>query len=199
MTVQIKDNFLSEDYADKIKSLYSHKLVKVDSRPGFYEDLSPKNVRVPTPIENKDDILYVGDETIEEKQGIAMINNAMYLAKKEIQNYYGCGDLAASEGGLVMLTKGAENGLHSDMYNLDGSKWEDGSGREDELEYSALIYLSDYHKDFQGGTIHFPNQKLEIAPTKGMLIFFKGDLDHIHEVKKVTGGQRYAIVMFFGK
>ena len=199
MTVQVIDNFLSADTVEQIKSLYAHKLVKVDSRPGFYEDLSSRTVRRPIPLDRKDEIEYSGDETEDEKQGIALINNAMFLVKEKIENFYECGKLSASEGGLVMLTEGAVNGMHSDMYNLDGSKWEDGSGREDELEYSALVYLSDYATDFQGGTIYFPKQELEVAPTKGLLIFFKGDLDHVHEVNEVTGGERYAIVMFFGK
>jgi hypothetical protein len=82
---------------------------------------------------------------------------------------------------------------------LDGSSWNDGSGREDELEYSALLYLSDYGTDFTGGEIIFPKQNLTIYPTKGMLVFFRGDLEHPHEVNTIISGNRYAIVTFFGK
>lgn len=84
------------------------------------------------------------------------------------------------------------------MYQIDGSKWEDGSGRESELDYSALLYLSDFEKDFAGGEIIFPQQDLTIKPECGMLIFFRGDLEHLHKVSRVTSGERHSIVAFLG-
>lgn len=199
MTVQVKPNFLPSSYTDEIIKSYGHRLLKIDSRPGFYEDVGRKSGIRPVPFYNKEIVEYDGTETEDEKTAIAMISNAIFLAKEELQNHYNCGELSSFEGGLVMLTDGAVNGLHSDMYNLDGSMWNDGSGREDELEYSALLYMSDYDKDFTGGSINFPKQDLVVKPTKGLLVYFRGDLEHVHEVSEVTSGRRYAIVMFFGK
>jgi hypothetical protein len=199
MTVQLVPKFVSPTYTDSIVNLYGHRLLKVDSRPGFYEDIGRSAGISPIPISSKELNEYDGTETEEEKLGVAMISNVVYLAKQELENHYGCGELSSFEGGMVMLTDGAVNGLHSDMYNLDGSKWEDGSGREDELEYSALLYMSDYGKDFVGGSVSFPKQELTVEPAKGLLVYFRGDLEHIHEVGEITSGKRYAIVMFFGK
>lgn len=96
------------------------------------------------------------------------------------------------------LTEGAGNPLHSDSTKLDGSPWRD-DGVEEELEFSALVYLNDHGVDYLGGEIEFPLQKVWIEPKAGQLIFFRGDVDHIHEVKTVTSGVRKNLVFFFGR
>jgi predicted 2-oxoglutarate/Fe(II)-dependent dioxygenase YbiX len=199
MTVQVVENFMIPTFADSIIRMYSHKLTKVEERTGFYEDIdTPRETLRPLGIEHKDQLEFKNDETENEKQAIILMNNIIHLAKKQIESFYNCKELTSFEGGLVKLTEGANNGLHSDMYKMDGSMWDDGTERKDELEYSALFYMSDYGADFTGGKIYFPQQDLEIRPEKGMLVFFRGDLEHTHEVTEVFSGERYAIVMFFG-
>lgn len=199
MTVQAIENFMLSSYTDEVINLYSHKLSKIDERPGFFEDIdTPRSILRPVAIQNKDSIIFDNNETENEKKAIIMMNSIIYQVKSEIESFYQCKELTSFEGGLVKLTEGASNGLHSDMYQLDGSAWDDGTERQDDLAYSALLYMSNYNEDFDGGTIYFPNQNIEIKPTKGLLVYFKGDLEHIHEVREVTRGERYAIVMFFG-
>jgi len=199
MTVQIIENFFVPTFIDNVVKLYSHKLTQVKERKGFFEDIdTPRDTLRPLGIEHKDQIEFKNNETAGEQQAIIYMNNMIHMAKTEIESFYNCGDLKSFEGGLVKLTQGASNGLHSDMYQLDGSMWDDGTGRQDELKYSALIYMSEYGKDFTGGKIYFPQQDMEVCPEKGMLIFFKGDLEHTHEVSEVLSGERYALVMFFG-
>ena len=199
MTVQVVENFFVPSFMDSIIDLYSHKLTRVEERTGFFEDINtPRDTLRPLGIEHKDQLEFHNNETPEEQKAIVLMNNMINLAKKEIESFYGCEELTSFEGGLVKLTEGASNGLHSDMYKLDGSEWDDGTERQDELKYSALIYMSDYGLDFTGGKIYFPQQDLEVRPEKGMLIFFKGDLEHTHEVTEVLSGERYALVMFFG-
>lgn len=96
------------------------------------------------------------------------------------------------------LTEGAGNPLHSDSTKLDGSPWRD-DGIEEELEFSALVYLNNWGKDFTGGEIEFPLQNVWIEPKEGQLIFFRGDVEHIHEVKTVISGIRKNLVFFFGR
>jgi hypothetical protein len=96
------------------------------------------------------------------------------------------------------LTTGAFNTLHADDRRLDGTSYQE-DGSPEELEWSALIYLSTYGEDFTGGSIVFPKQKLEIFPVKGQLVIFKGDLDYIHEVLEVTSGVRKNLVFFYGR
>ena len=96
------------------------------------------------------------------------------------------------------LTEGGENPMHSDSTKLDGSPWRD-DGIEEELEFSALVYFSDYGSDFAGGEIEFPLQNVTVYPKAGQLVFFRGDVEHIHEVKKVTGGVRKNLVFFLSR
>lgn len=198
MGIQQIENFTLSTYTKKIIRLYAHKLTAVEERPGFYEDVSTSSrIRKPVLVQNKHEIEFEGNETEDEKEAIVTINNLIALAKKAIEDHYGEEPFTRFEGGLVKLVKGASNGLHSDIYNTDGTKY-DEEGRDTELKYSALLYLSEYGEDFTGGELYFPKQDLTIRPKRGLLTFFPGDLDHIHEVKTVTSGERYAIVMFFG-
>lgn len=97
-----------------------------------------------------------------------------------------------------MLLEGAENPMHSDSTKLDGSPWRD-DGVKEELEFSALLYLNDFDRDFTGGEIYFPKQDVLIQPKRGKLVFFRGDVEHIHEVRKVTYGSRKNFVLFFAR
>ena len=193
MTVQILKNFLTKEYCNELIENYSCYLSPVEERPGYFEDFN--DLKLPISIE---DYYGVKTDAPNKAYGEALISNAALLTKKELQKFYST-NLLGYEGGMVRLTKGAKNGLHSDMYNLDGTNWEDGSGRQDELEFSALLYLSTHNKDFTGGTVFFPKQNLKIKPEAGMLVFFRGDLEHIHEVEEILSGDRHAIIMFFGK
>jgi hypothetical protein len=172
MPIKIIDNFLSKHQAQRIRDAYADKLIENKDRPGFFESFG-------------------GDPPAEVLLAVA-------LTKIEIEKEYGI-IIGRHEAGVVRMTKGAFNGLHSDMYNLDGSSWEDGSERKDGLEFSAIVYLTESGEDFSGGEIVFPQQGLKIGPKTGSLIFFRGDLDHTHKVRHVLSGDRVTIVMFFGK
>lgn len=194
MTVTIVKNFISEDIAKEIISLSRNTLRAVDSRPGFYEDPHKRSF-LPEDAAYKENVESGQDE--DSARAGAKISSMLYKIKQFLEESSGT-SLPNGEGGLARLTEGAFNGLHSDMYQIDGSKWEDGSGRESELDYSALLYLSDFEKDFTGGEIIFPQQDLTIKPECGMLIFFRGDLEHLHKVSRVTSGERHSIVAFLG-
>ena len=61
-------------------------------------------------------------------------------------------------------------------------------------DFAAVVYLND---DYEGGSIHFPNQQFELKATAGTLITFPGTLQYLHGVKAVTEGVRYTIAVFF--
>lgn len=96
------------------------------------------------------------------------------------------------------LGEGGSNPLHSDSTKLDGSPWRD-DGVPEELEFSALVYLNTCNADYTGGEIVFPLQNVTLYPEAGQLVFFKGDIDHIHEVRPVTSGLRKVLVFFFAR
>lgn len=169
MTVHVKERLFSKEKSIAIRSHYSEVLKESKDRPGFFES--------------------AGEVTPEVLAAVA-------LARIEIEKQY---DVIINdyEVGVVKLAKGAFNGLHSDMYNLDGSPHEDPSRTT--REFSALVYLSEYGEDFTGGELVFPQHELRHQPKIGDLVFFRGDLEHTHKVRHVLSGERYAIVMFFSK
>lgn len=169
MTVHIKERLFSKEKAASIREYYSQVLVESKDRPGFFESFGE-------PMPN--------------------VLAAVALARIEIEKQF---DVVINdyEVGVVKLVTGAFNGLHSDMYNLDGTPHQDPA--KTNREFSALVYLSEYGEDFTGGELVFPQHELKHQPKIGDLVFFRGDLEHTHKVRHVLSGERYAIVMFFSK
>lgn len=61
--------------------------------------------------------------------------------------------------------------------------------------HSAVIYLNDR---YDGGEFYFKKQLPDtIKPKKGLLLAFTAGLDHVHGVKIVKDGNRYALPMWF--
>ena len=51
--------------------------------------------------------------------------------------------------------------------------------------------------DYQGGEFYFRDQDVLIQPNTGQLLGFTSGLKHVHGVKKVTSGTRFALPMWF--
>ena len=169
MTVQIINKAMAPERCLEIRDKYRDALIPSEQRPGYFEANAREWPEVLT---------------------------ATALARIEIEKHY---DVIINEFDvtLVRLEEGAFNGLHSDMYTLDGSYDPNDEGK-DLRQYSALIYLSEYGTDFTGGELVFPQHDIKFAPHIGDLVFFIGDLEHTHKVRHILSGERYAIVMFFG-
>jgi hypothetical protein len=58
---------------------------------------------------------------------------------------------------------------------------------------SIICYLN---KDYEGGTLYFPEQDVKIVPEPGMFICFPGNLHFIHGVTKTHGATRYTISLW---
>lgn len=127
-------------------------------------------------------------------ESILKFTEAVLAVKKEVEKFFGL-EMSITNCNYMYMQPGAENGLHADTCELDGSRFQE---EEEETEYSALIYLSESGKDFEGGDIYFPLQDLVIAPKRGTIIYFKGDHHRPHGVTKVTKGERRVVVLFFG-
>lgn len=133
-----------------------------------------------------------------EHEGTILKIEEMYSAvQKALEDHFEV-DMDLVNCNYQVMTEGAENPMHSDSTKLDGSPWRD-DGIPEELEYSALLYLNNYEEDFQGGEVYFQLQDTLIQPRRGGLLFFKGDVEHIHEVRKVLGGARKNFVFFFSR
>ena len=78
---------------------------------------------------------------------------------------------------------------HADAVNPDGSDHPYAYRK-----YGCVYYLND---DYEGGEIYFPNFDVEVKPKSNTMIFFPGDLDHLHGVREITKGVRHTIASFW--
>tara|TARA_R100001163_G_scaffold65745_1_gene64432 strand:+ start:33 stop:626 length:594 start_codon:yes stop_codon:yes gene_type:complete len=60
--------------------------------------------------------------------------------------------------------------------------------------YSAIIYLND---DYRGGEFYFKRLAYDLQPEKGLLVAFTAGMKHVHGVREVKTGVRYAMPMWF--
>jgi hypothetical protein len=70
----------------------------------------------------------------------------------------------------------------------------DFTKREERPDFSSTLYWVD---SFDGGEIYFPDDKIEIKPKEGSLIFWRNPV--FHGVKEITAGDRYASSFFWVK
>lgn len=138
-----------------------------------------------------------GYEGTEHEKTVRKLEDLYVSVRIQMEKYFNL-ELDLVNCSYQELTKGGDNPLHADSTKLDGTPWRD-DGIPEELEYSALLYLNEGDVDYTGGQIEFPIQNISIVPKPGQLIFFKGDLNHIHEVKVVTSGARKNLVFFFAR
>jgi hypothetical protein len=59
---------------------------------------------------------------------------------------------------------------------------------------ASVYYIND---DYTGGEINFPIYKLKIKPKPNSLIVFPGNENYLHEVLKITNGERYSSSLWF--
>ncbi|XP_064423685.1 urotensin-2 receptor 2 [Latimeria chalumnae] len=67
------------------------------------------------------------------------------------------------------------------------------------FDYTSLLYLSDYQKDFGGGRFVFIDEaaNISVEPRVGRVSFFTSGSENLHRVEKVQWGTRYAITVSF--
>lgn len=184
--VYIKENFLTDNEVDilikafgpQLKSI-AHVVPFTETALGFQDSKAASQWTFDKPItaftDNQD-----------YNNNINLLTSVYKRIKAELEQSY------QKELGLVQfilnrMYPGAKNHVHID----------NATGMYPELEYSAMVYLNDCGKDFQGGQLNFPNQNMELQTKKGMLVFFKGDEETPHGVNQVTQGHRDNFISFF--
>lgn len=58
---------------------------------------------------------------------------------------------------------------------------------------SIICYLN---KDYEGGTLYFPDQNVKIVPEPGLFVCFPGNLHFLHGVTKISGATRFTISLW---
>lgn len=197
MSVQIVKKFLSEEYCKELTAKIDPLLVESPRRL-YYSEIWGSQYP-PKSFEDQDfEADYFANLSNSGRRGLSMLLNAFHLTKREVEKHYGV-DITLFEGGLMRMEENAVNKIHADRFKLNSFvNGRDGDGDGDLCQFSAILYLSEHDKDFVGGYIDFPQHDLHIPPEYGMLLFFPGDEEHVHEVTKVLGGNRYGITMFMG-
>jgi hypothetical protein len=64
-------------------------------------------------------------------------------------------------------------------------------------EATAMLYLNDGFRDFQGGMLRFSRLKTEFVPKPGLLVGFGCGLDFEHEVTPVVSGSRHTVALWY--
>lgn len=193
MSTEIISNFVSAETAERIVKLLEPHLDDTP-REGIRATLGwgVPSMAAKVAIEDK-----VTHDDAEET-----ITSAFRAVLEEIEKFYEVTDdkVCLVNAFYYDMAKGSRQHMHCDTCELDGSPLEDSVSVEDEPNiWSAILYLNDSEKDYEGGEIWFPKQEITHSPKVGELIYFKADVDHPHEVKSVTSGNRKCIVFFMGK
>jgi len=189
--VVIENYFSNEDIATMLR--YPTKIQKPAHLPnmegafGFETSLEADQMSMSRPI-----AALTGN--LDDDASILKLTEAVLAVKAEMEKFFGL-ELSMTNCNYAAMLPGGFNPMHSDDSQLDGTPYHEN----EETEYSALIYLNESGEDYEGGDILFPLQETVIAPKRGMVVFFKGDYHHPHEVTVVTSGERKALVLFFGR
>ena len=68
------------------------------------------------------------------------------------------------------------------------------------FDYTSLLYLNDYGRDFEGGRFIFIDKdsvNTTVEPRKGRVSMFTSGSENLHAVEKVQSGIRYALTVSF--
>lgn len=93
------------------------------------------------------------------------------------------------------ITNNSAKTHHDEYWHTHIDKIQYGS-----FDYTSLLYLTSYKKDFEGGRFIFDeknNETMIIEPKRGRLSYFTSGSENPHHVEKVTSGIRYAMTISF--
>jgi hypothetical protein len=191
----VVDNYLSDDLVQELVS-FLDPLLRETPREAMRGALGYETSAIAASVGNGTPAV-LGFEGTSSESTVRALENLYKRVQLSMEEYFGV-EMDLVNCNYQEMSKGGSNPLHSDSTKLDGSPWRD-DGVEEELEFSALVYLNTVDVDFTGGEIEFPLQDILVKPKAGQLVYFRGDVDHIHEVKTVTSGLRKVLVFFFAR
>lgn len=111
------------------------------------------------------------------------------VAKKLKDFYNEPGEILPEASHLVKWPVGSSLGNHAD------NAYEDGRPNYVHWRtYSAIVYLND---DYIGGEFYFKKLAYDLQPKSGLLVGFTAGMNHVHGVREIKSGTRYAFPMWF--
>lgn len=194
-TIKVIDNFLPDDsLIDKMVE-YLERNLQASPRKGIYTSLGWENSYKASQVGKT---IEITDGYAEEDEWVVKeIGKFINLVEEAIEEEFGH-PAGLVNGNYQKMIAGSSNGMHSDTTDLMGNPLQP-DGEPEEMEWSGLFYFNECGADFTGGEIFFPNQDMMISPKRNQLVIFRGDFDHIHEVKEITSGERKNFCFFYGR
>jgi hypothetical protein len=209
-TIYQEKNFIDNDSINLI--INSFKPLKIETGDPFVKTFTGSFITLPIGTDDRlivqnQNHIGLNDQDYEMYvKSVELINKILLLQKQVISTTYGVNLKQRFLNYVVTETGGGYDGYHTDSTMDDGSPrmpqgmeeniwntlkttWSD-HGR---YWYSSIIYLND---DYLGGEIEFMGHQ-KIKPEPGEMIYFIGDQNTQHGVRKVISGERHAIVSFY--
>jgi hypothetical protein len=121
------------------------------------------------------------------------VGEAIRVAEAMLQPYrLGIGGLYPETIVLTAMGPGGYHVAHADNVER-GAAGEWVPNHTPHRTHTAMVYLSEWGRDFGGGQLRFPATEVIVRPRAGLLAAFPSDGEHVHEVSEVTAGRRYAL------
>ncbi|KAK9118034.1 hypothetical protein Scep_016127 [Stephania cephalantha] len=111
--------------------------------------------------------------------------------KEKVEEFFGCEfELFVEFTGLISWCKGSSIGWHSD----------DSRSYLKQRDFTAVCYLNNQGKDFNGGGLHFQSGKPStFLPVAGDVVIYTADSRNIHCVDEITAGERLTLNLWFSR
>jgi hypothetical protein len=119
----------------------------------------------------------------------ALTDKHIYLVSEHIKSVFGINDVELMAAILRKGDIGACMPPHQDGPVLNGDKLIN-------IDFSCFVFLND---NYEGGAIRFEELGISWKPVAGSAVFLSNTSTKlmVHEIEKVTSGQRFSINTFF--
>jgi hypothetical protein len=133
-------------------------------------------------------------------RGEVLSRLAIYKTRLQIMEYYAEDELYESGSVVTRISCVSSDTVH-DGAQVNYACLHVDKANIGSYDYSALLYLSDYGTDFQGGKFAFCEDEVArlVEPKRGRLVAFTSGPENLHQVRPVTQGTRYVLAMWFTK
>jgi len=186
------DGMASEHHCDVLKASADAAMVGAPERNG-HSNVAVGAVGSITAAQRRE-----GNSCMLDCRGDVVSRLLIYKTRLQIMEHYDLPELY--ESGSVITRIACPTGVRSSRDKLHYACLHVDKANIASYDYSALIYLSDYGSDFDGGKFAFcDNGRVDhiVEPRKGRLVAFTSGPENLHQVRNVTRGTRYVLAMWF--
>jgi hypothetical protein len=186
-------NFVSEEAVQRLISIAERGMQDAsnDAGPTIF-DVNSGYVRDTSRLFN----IYDAGSVTFSKEDYQFYLETVERIKDYVQSQFGLSFLYFTAPTFITRIVGEDGweprGMHDEYYHIHSDK-----NNTAHYDYSALLYLSEYGRDFSGGKFAFYEPSAVLEPTPGMLLSFTAGAENPHQVMRVTGGRRYVLSFWY--